>query len=128
MKPASRPFADAHFLKTLDQVPYFSEAEYRHDPALFTLECSRPAIGPYSVMANLNEIGLRGYQVLLASSLAMAVFTKKEIAKIDARLSFTTSIGYSLHGINITAWKAVFFNPKTDRAVVEQVIRSIEDL
>ncbi|MCD6187305.1 MAG: hypothetical protein J7K09_03985 [Desulfuromusa sp.] len=182
-----------YLLRTLDQVPYFSEAEYRHDPALFTLECSRPAIGPYSVMASLNGIGLRGYQVLLANSLEMAAFTKKEIdkldyckvlntdttgatvlwwvlpkgrnaeeiysklergelsleeqgqyfheikhlfdkrsadlnPKIDARLSFTTSIGYSPHGINIPAWKAVFFNPKTDRPVVEQVIRSIEDL
>jgi len=168
-----------HLLRTLDQVPYFSEAEYRHDPALFTLECSRPAIGPYSVMASLNGIGLHGYQVLLANSLEMAAFTKKEIAKldyckvlnadttgatvlwwvlpkgrnaeeiyaklergeltpeeqgryfheikhlfdkrsadlnpkIDARLSFTTAIGYSPHGINIPAWKAVFFNPKTD--------------
>lgn len=182
-----------YLLRTLDQVPYFSEAEYRHDPALFTLECSRPAIGPYSVMASLNGIGLRGYQVLLANSLEIAAFTKKEIAKldyckvlnadttgatvlwwvlpkgrnaeeiyakiergeltpeeqgryfheikhlfdkrsadlnpkIDARLSFTTSIGYSPHGINIPAWKAVFFNPKTDRPVIEQVIRSIEDL
>ena len=182
-----------YLLRTLDQVPYFSEAEYRHDPALFTLECSRPAIGPYSVMASLNGIGLRGYQVLLANSLEMAAFTKKEVSnldyckvlnaettgttvlwwvlpkgrnaaeiyaklergeltpeeqgryfheikhlfdkrsadldpKIDARLSFTTSIGYSPHGINIPAWKAVFFNPKTDRPVIEQMIRSIEDL
>lgn len=182
-----------YLLRTLDQVPYFSEAEYRHDPALFTLECSRPAIGPYSVMASLNGIGLRGYQVLLANSLEMTAFTKQEIAKldyckvlnadtagttvlwwvlpkgrnaeeiytklvrgeltaeeqgryfheikhlfdkrnadldpkIDARLSFTTAIGYSPYGINIPAWKAVFFNPKTDRFVVEQIIRSIEDL
>ncbi|MCW8858725.1 MAG: pyridoxal-dependent decarboxylase [Deltaproteobacteria bacterium] len=182
-----------HLLRTLEQVPYFSEAEYRHDPALFTLECSRPAIGPYSVMASLNGIGLRGYQVLLANALEMTALLKKELAaldyckvlntdtpgatvlwwvlpkgrnaeeiyaklergeltleeqqryfyeikhlfdkrvhdlnpKIDARLSFTTAIGYSPHGINIPAWKAVFFNPKTDRPVVEQVIRSIEDL
>ena len=182
-----------HLLRTIDQVPYFSEAEYRHDPALFTLECSRPAIGPYSVMASLNGIGLRGYQVLLANALEMTALLKKELSaldyckvlntdtpgatvlwwvlpkgrnaeeiyaklesgeltledqqryfyeikhlfdkrvhdlnpKIDARLSFTTAIGYSPHGINIPAWKAVFFNPKTDRPVIEQVIRSIEDL
>jgi glutamate/tyrosine decarboxylase-like PLP-dependent enzyme len=182
-----------YLLRALDQVPYFCEAEYRHDPALFTLECSRPAIGPYSVMASLNGIGLRGYQVLLANALEMAAQLKRQLAKldyckvlnadttgatvlwwvlpkgrnaeeiyakllrgelapedreryfreirhlfdkrtndldpnIDARLSFTTSIGYSPQGISIPAWKAVFFNPKTDRAVVEQVIRSLENL
>jgi len=182
-----------HLLRTLEQVPYFCEAEFRHDPALFTLECSRPGIGPYSVMASLNGIGLRGYQVLLAHALEMAALLKKKIAeldyckvlnfattgttvvwwvlpkgrnaeeiyrklergeltaaereryfreirhlfekrsadldpKIDARLSFTTSIGYSPHGISLPAWKAVFFNPKTDQEVIEQVIASIEDL
>jgi glutamate/tyrosine decarboxylase-like PLP-dependent enzyme len=196
--PASAFIVNRHddlryLFRTLDQVPYFSEAEYRRDPALFTLECSRPAIGPYSVMASLNGIGLRGYQVLLAHALEMAAFAKREIARldyckvlnadttgttviwwvlpkgrnaeaiyerlernelsqserdryfseikhlfdkrnaaidpqIDARLSFTTSIGYSPHGIALPAWKAVFFNPKTDRQVVEQVIRSIESL
>ncbi len=182
-----------HLLKTLEQVPYFCEAEFRHDPALFTLECSRPAIGPYSVMASLNGIGLRGYQVLLVHALEMAALLKKRISKleyckvlnvdtpgttvvwwvlpkgrnaedifdrlergelsnaereryfreirhlfdkrstdlnpqIDARLSFTTAIGYSPQGVNIPAWKAVFFNPKTDRSVIEQVVLSIEDL
>ena len=182
-----------HLLRTLDQVPYFSEAQYRHDPALFTLECSRPAIGPYSVMASLNGIGLRGYQVLLANALEMAAFMKAELAKleyckvlnpetcgatviwwvlpkgrnaeeiysrlergeltgeereryfreikhlydkrnadldpsVDARLSFTTSIGFSPNGVSLPAWKAVFFNPKTDRPVIRQVIKSIEDL
>ena len=47
---------------------------------------------------------------------------------VDARLSFTTSIGYCPHGIRLPAWKAVFFNPKTDDAVIDQLIRSIEDL
>ncbi len=175
------------------QVPYFSEAEYRRDPALFTLECSRPAIGPYSVMASLNGIGLEGYQVLITHALEMAAYAKQLIDgldyckvlnkhtvgpsviwwvlpkgrdakniydeiekgkaskkdreryfseikhlfekrtetldhKKDALLSFTTSIGYSPHGIDIPSWKAVFFNPKTDREVVEQIIVSIENL
>lgn len=182
-----------HLLRSLEQVPYFCEAEFRHDPALFTLECSRPGIGPYSVMASLNGIGLRGYQVLLAHALEMAALLKKRIAEldycrvlnigtsgvtvvwwvlpkgrnaeeiyarlergelsasekeryfkeirhlfdkrnadldphVDARLSFTTSIGYAPGGVNIPAWKAVFFNPKTDPEVIEQIIRSIEDL
>ncbi|MBN2243496.1 MAG: hypothetical protein JW793_12485 [Acidobacteria bacterium] len=174
-------------------VPYFSEAEYRHDPALFTLECSRPAIGPYSVMASLNGIGLTGYQMLVAHSLEMAALARNVIGgldyckvlnprslgpsvvwwvlpkgrnageiyrrliagtlpeeerlrywaeirhlfdkrasdldrALDARLSFTTSIGFSPHGRPIPAWKAIFFNPRTDREVVERIGMSIEDL
>ncbi|MBN1636656.1 MAG: hypothetical protein JW920_09085, partial [Deltaproteobacteria bacterium] len=65
-----------YLLRSMQQVPYFSEADYRHDPALFTLECSRPAIGPYSVMASLNGIGLMGYQLLVAHALEMACLTK----------------------------------------------------
>ena len=48
--------------------------------------------------------------------------------ELDARLSFTTSIWYSPHGIEIPAWKAVFFNPKTDKAVVDNIVKSIENL
>jgi L-2,4-diaminobutyrate decarboxylase len=185
---------DLRFLtRNKADVPYFSEAEYRHDPALFTLECSRPAIGPYSVMASLNGIGLTGYQMLVAHSLEMAALARKVIGKfdyckvlnpgsigpsvvwwvlpkgrnageiyrrlvegtlpeeerlrywteikhlfdkraadleraMDARLSFTTSIGFSPHGHSIPAWKAVFFNPLTDREVVERIGISIENL
>ena len=46
----------------------------------------------------------------------------------DARLSFTTAMGYFPHGIHVPAWKAVFFNPKTDEAVIKQLLQSIEDL
>ncbi len=185
---------DLRFLtRNKTDVPYFSEAEYRHDPALFTLECSRPAIGPYSVMASLNGIGLTGYQMLVAHSLEMAALARKvidefEYCKVlnpgsigpsvvwwvlpkgrnadeiyrrliagtlpeeerlrywaeikhlfdkraadlnratDARLSFTTSIGFSPHGRSIPAWKAVFFNPRTDKEVVERIGMSIENL
>ena len=179
--------------RSLEQVPYFSEADYRHDPALFTLECSRPAIGPYSVMASLNGIGLKGYQMLVAHALEMAIYAKKQIEKLDyckvlnmnslgpsvvwwvlpkgrdakqiyrdleegkvpqkdyeryfyevqrlfekrkavmdptkdARLSFTRSMGYLPGGVPIPAWKAVFFNPKTDHEVIRQIITSIEEL
>lgn len=179
--------------RSKDQVPYFSEADYRHDPALFTLECSRPAVGPYSVMASLNGIGLKGYQILVAHALEMAIYTKNHIEQLeyckvlnekclgpsvvwwvlpkgrdakqiyrdmvegrvvdkdyaryfyevqrlfekrkavmdptkDARLSFTTSMGYFPNGMPIPAWKAVFFNPKTDHEVIQQVVRSIEEL
>ena len=47
---------------------------------------------------------------------------------VDARLSFTTSIGFSPHGHSIPAWKAIFFNPRTDKEVVERIGMSIENL
>jgi glutamate/tyrosine decarboxylase-like PLP-dependent enzyme len=182
-----------YLLRSMDQVPYFSEADYRHDPALFTLETSRPGIGPYSVMASLNGIGLKGYQLLVAHSLEMAAILKKKLSRLenchvinmdslgpgvvwwvlpagrnaeeiyrkmingelkeseykryfseihrlfekrksganpekDALLSYTTSMGYNPGGISLPAWKAVFFNPKTDEAVIDQIIKSIEEL
>jgi len=180
-------------MRTVDEMPYFSEADFRHDPAVFTLECSRPGIGPYSVMASLNGIGLTGYRTLVVNAIEMArklkerieqfdfckvvnpknpgphvcwwvlprgrnakqifrrlqrgdlsseeskqylkevrrMFDKREAVMdpaVDARLSFTRSIGYSPHGIHIPAWKAVFFNPKSDEAVIDRIISSIEDV
>ncbi len=59
------------------------------------------------------------------------LFEKRERAldpMQDARLSFTTSIGHSPHGIALPAWKAVFFNPRTDRTVIDRLIYSIEEL
>lgn len=179
--------------RRMDQVPYFSEADYRHDPALFTLETSRPGIGPYSVMASLNGIGLRGYQMLVANALEVTSYAKRQIEKLeyckvlnlkclgpavvwwvlpkgrnagkiyrdlvsgrlgqeeyrryfsemhhlfekrkatldprkDARLSFTTCMGFMPGGVAVPAWKAVFFNPKTDAEVVRQIIQGMEGL
>jgi L-2,4-diaminobutyrate decarboxylase len=179
--------------RTVDDMPYFSEADFRHDPALFTLECSRPGIGPYSVMASLNGIGLTGYRMLVAHAMEMArqlkeridqfdfckvlnmnnpgphvcwwvlprgrnageifdrlergelseeetkqylkeirhLFDKREAAldpALDARLSFSRSVGYAPHGITIPTWKAVFFNPKTDQDVIDRIVSSIEDV
>jgi L-2,4-diaminobutyrate decarboxylase len=170
--------ADLRYLsRTVEETPYFSEADGRRDPALFTLECSRPALGPYTVMASLNGIGLTGWQLLVARALELAyklkqrlealesckvlnmettgpsvvwwvlpkgrnakdifqqamageltpqkfghfateirrLFDKREKAMdaaVDARLSFTTSVGHHPHGLALPAWKAVFFNPK----------------
>ena len=182
-----------HLLRAKDDLPYFSEADYRHDPALFTLECSRPAIGPYSVMASLNGIGLTGYQMLVSNAMQMArrlksridqlehchvlnpdnigpsvvwwvlpkgrnaaeIFRRLEAGEIgteeyqryreeihrlfekreamldrtlDARLSFTTSMGYCPGGQPIPAWKAVFFNPKTDDAVIDRLVDGLLQL
>jgi glutamate/tyrosine decarboxylase-like PLP-dependent enzyme len=182
-----------HLFRSKKEIPYFSEAEYRRDPALFTLECSRPAVGPYSVMASLNGIGLTGFQVLAAHAIEMAWYLKQRLSELsycrvlnadtpgvsvvwwvlpkgrdadqifgeiekgkmdqeaysryfeeikhlydkrrhsmdpqkDACLSFTTSMGYCPNGISLPAWKAVFFNPKSDHLVIDQLIRSIEEL
>jgi L-2,4-diaminobutyrate decarboxylase len=179
--------------RTLDEVPYFAEADYQHDPALFTLECSRPAIGPYCVMASLNSIGLDGYRFLVALAIHRAqqlkdrlegldfckvlnldtpgpsvcwwvlprgrnakeifrrleegelpddereryfhevkrLFDKREAAldpTQDARLSYTSSMGYAPHGHRLPAWKAVFFHPKTDDAIIERIVASVEDV
>ena len=72
-----------YLLRDKTDTPYFCEADYRHDPALFTLECSRPAIGPYSVMASLNGIGLQGYQMLIAHAMELADALKQGIEKMD---------------------------------------------
>jgi glutamate/tyrosine decarboxylase-like PLP-dependent enzyme len=179
--------------RTVEETPYFSEADGRRDPALFTLECSRPALGPYTVMASLNGIGLTGWQLLVARALELSQELKERLGKLeycqvlnadtigpsvlwwvlpkgrdareiyaevcegrlpaarfaqfagevrrlfekrersmdprlDARLSFTTSIGHSPHGIPLPAWKAVFFNPRTGREVIDRLIYSIEEL
>ncbi len=178
--------------RTLDEVPYFADADYRHDPALFTLECSRPGIGPYSVMASLNGIGLTGYRLLVANAIEKARILKERIEALDyckvlnletpgpsvcwwvlprgrdakqiydkltdndlsveertqylhevrrlydkrmavskptdPRLSFTRSVGYKPYGVALPAWKAVFFNPKSDEAVIDRIMESIEDV
>ncbi len=186
--------SDLQYLaRTVTDTPYFSEADGRRDPALFTLECSRPALGPYAVMASLNGLGLTGWRMLVGRALELAetlkrriealdnckvlnletcgpsvvwwvlpkgrnakeifqrvvagqlppekfahyaaevrrLFEKREKAMdpmLDARLSFTSSIGYRPNGLDLPAWKAVFFNPKTDDAVVDRLIVSIEEL
>ena len=186
--------SDLQYLgRSVAEVPYFSEADARRDPALFTLECSRPAIGPYTVMASLNGIGLSGWQMLVARALELGqvlkarleqleycqvlnrdtpgpsvvwwvlpkgrnareifqrmvegqlpadrfagyaaeirrLFEKREKAMdpaLDARLSFTAGVGWRPHGFDLPAWKAVFFNPLTDEAVIDRLIYSIDEL
>jgi L-2,4-diaminobutyrate decarboxylase len=189
----NRRFDLQYLARTVSDTPYFSEADGRRDPALFTLECSRPALGPYAVMASLNGLGLTGWQMLVGRALELAqllkrriealdnckvlnletagpsvvwwvlpkgrnakdifqravagelppekfaryaaevrgLFEKREKAMdptLDARLSFTSSIGYRPHGLDLPAWKAVFFNPKTDETVLDRLILSIEEL
>ncbi|HPB31457.1 MAG TPA: pyridoxal-dependent decarboxylase [Candidatus Sumerlaeota bacterium] len=174
-------------------MPYFSEADYRRDPAVFTLECSRPAIGPYAVIASLNGIGLIGYQMLVINSLEKAFRLKENLSKldyclvlnpdtagshvawwvlpkgrdarkildqieagelsaekqtsyfeeirrlfekrnatlkpnVDARLSFTTSMGYCPCNTPLPAWKAVVFNPRTSDENIDRIVKSIEEL
>jgi L-2,4-diaminobutyrate decarboxylase len=59
------------------------------------------------------------------------LFEKREKAldpALDARLSFKTNIGHRPHGLALPAWKAVQFNPKTDEAVINRLVFSIEEL
>ena len=72
-----------YLARTVSDTPYFSDADASRDPALFTLECSRPAIGPYSVIASLNGIGLTGWQMLLARSLELAQRLKDKLETIE---------------------------------------------
>ena len=181
-----------YLARSKDETPYFPEADSRRDPALFTLETSRPGLGPYTVMASLNGIGLMGWQMLMGRALELAQYLKNKLAQLDyckvlnaetcgasvvwwvlpkgrnageifsrledgtltpdettryfaevtrlfykrersmdpardARLSMTTSVGYRPHGHDLPAWKAVFFNPKTDEAIIDQLIASIEE-
>jgi L-2,4-diaminobutyrate decarboxylase len=185
---------DLNFLfRKKSEVPYFAEADVNRDPALFTLECSRPAIGPYSVMATLNGLGLRGCQMLAVNTIDMSRKLKERLNGIsnvkvlnpecigpqvlwwvlpkgrdagdiydkilsgelseenakpyfeeirrmydhreeslnqtdDPRLSFTTSIGFCPHEIQLPAWKASFFNPATDDTIIDKIVASIEEL
>jgi len=76
--------SDLRYLsRSVEEMPYFSEADGRRDPALFTLECSRPALGPYTVMASLNGIGLTGWQLLVARSLELADTLKQRLEEIE---------------------------------------------
>lgn len=90
---------DLKFLaRDVADTPYFSEADARRDPALFTLECSRPAIGPYCVMASLNGIGLTGWRMLVARSLELAERLKQGLEKLDyCRVLNRDTIGPSVN-------------------------------
>ena len=72
-----------YLARDVKDTPYFSEADPSRDPALFTLECSRPALGPYIVMASLNGIGLQGWRMLVARSLELAERLKQGLEKLD---------------------------------------------
>lgn len=72
-----------YLARSVSDTPYFSDADPRRDPALFTLECSRPGIGPYAVIASLNGIGLVGWQMLLARGVEMAELLKERLSKLE---------------------------------------------
>jgi L-2,4-diaminobutyrate decarboxylase len=182
-----------YLARSVQDTPYFSDADVRRDPALLTLECSRPGLGPYSVMASLNGIGMQGWQMLVARSLELAERLKQRLAQLDyckvlnagthgasvnwwvlpkgrnaaqiydqmvrgelapsqldryfseirrlfdkrekmmdrsldARLGYTTSYGFCPNGIDVPAWKCVFFNPKTTDEIADRIVDSIEEL
>lgn len=115
-----------------DQIPYFSEANYRYDPALFTLECSRPGIGPYSVMASLNGIGLKGYQALIANAIELALKLKE---RIEA-LSYCKVLNPSTLGPSVLFWvlpagrdaKEIFVRLKAGQLSEEEIERYFSEV
>ena len=86
--------------RTTAAMPYFSDAIDRRDPALFTLETSRPAIGPYTVMASLDGIGLHGWQMLIARSLELAQYLKTKLAQLD----YCTVLNADAVGPSVVWW------------------------
>jgi L-2,4-diaminobutyrate decarboxylase len=87
-----------YLARDVSDTPYFSDAQWRRDPALFTLECSRPGIGPYAVIASLNAIGLTGWQMLVGRSLELAERLKQGLEKIEhCRVLNRHTIGASVN-------------------------------
>lgn len=72
-----------YLARSVSDTPYFAEATANRDPALFTLECSRPGIGPYTVMASLDGIGLTGWRMLVARSLELAQTLKDRLSQLN---------------------------------------------
>ena len=58
----------------------------------------------------------------------LAIVPGRVSTEVDARLSFTSSMGYLPEGIPLPAWKAVFFHPRTDEQVIDRIVSGIEDL
>lgn len=86
--------------RDVSDTPYFSDADARRDPALFTLECSRPAIGPYSVMASLNGIGLTGWRMLVARGLELAERLKQGLEQLE----YCRVLNRNTTGVSVNWW------------------------
>ncbi len=89
-----------YLARDVSQTPYFSEADARRDPALFTLECSRPAIGPYAVMASLNGIGLNGWRMLVARGLELAERLKQGLEQLE----YCQVLNRHTPGVSVNWW------------------------
>jgi glutamate/tyrosine decarboxylase-like PLP-dependent enzyme len=98
------------------ETPYFADAQASRDPALITLECSRPALGPYIVMASLNAIGLTGWQMLTARSLEMAERLKQGLEK----LSFCKVLNRETVGAAVDWW--VLPKGRDAEAIYQQLV------
>ncbi|WP_182868001.1 pyridoxal phosphate-dependent decarboxylase family protein [Rhodopirellula sp. JC639] len=89
-----------YLAREVTDTPYFSEAQASRDPALITLECSRPALGPYIVMASLNGIGLTGWQMLTARSLELAERLKQGLET----LPYCKVLNRETIGVSVDWW------------------------
>ncbi|MFO0882958.1 MAG: pyridoxal-dependent decarboxylase [Pirellulales bacterium] len=64
-----------------DEAPYFLSSE-EGEPGAYTLETSRSGIGPIMAWASLWQLGITGFQVLLAHATELAESLKRQLAKI----------------------------------------------
>lgn len=69
--------ADLDLLARADHPPYLGDAD---DPVRYTLETSRPGLGPYSVLASLAGLGRDDWRLLVARSLELADYFKARLA------------------------------------------------
>lgn len=108
-----------HLARSVEAMPYFSEADSRRDPALFTLECSRPALGPYTVMASLNAIGLTGWQMMIGRSLEMAARLKQRLEKLE----YCKVLNLDTIGPSVVWW--VFPKGRKAKEIFQQVVDGV---
>lgn len=64
-----------------DEAPYFLISE-EGEPGAYTLETSRSGIGPIVAWASLWQLGITGFQVLLAHATELAESLKRQLANI----------------------------------------------
>jgi len=83
------------------------------------------------IIADLEAGKLSPEEVARYTAEVRRLFNKRAYSMdptLDARLSFTTDIGYRPHGQLIPAWKAVFFHPKTDEVILDRLMYSIDEM
>jgi glutamate/tyrosine decarboxylase-like PLP-dependent enzyme len=78
-----RKSTDLAWLKrSKSEIPYLAESLLEDDPISFSLECTRPGLGPYGVWASLQSIDRSSWQMLTARSIELAEHLKSSLAEL----------------------------------------------